>query len=442
LDIQTRNGISTATGVAIVVVLLVVAAGAYYAVTLQSGTNTTTTPGSSTTAGPLPGKGMSIGLVLDVGGLGDKGFNDLAYAGALQANKTLGVNFDYRVAQTTSDFPNLFNALIAEHMTLIVGNGFDMDSVINASAVAHPTQLFAQTDGDWPNMNKTNVIVMKWTEHTGSAVVGALSVAMTQTNKIAFLGGVSTGIIYKFWNGWKAGAVWASNYLHKNVTLLKQYAGSTFDYFDKPSAGFAIGQTFISQGADIIFTAAGGTGIGTFNAIGQYDAGQPGVKPDGNKTTGNWGWSNSSRPAVFAIGVDANQDYYGTNQYFNQHINATSKLRAPSFVLTSEIKTVDKGVFAVMNSVVHNNFSSVYNNPAKYGPSFYNGVALVCGNDYSSPCHAKGVWEFDLSHGQVGPTNFQYTSQYLTPAALNIVKQITEGINNGTIHIPEDYIDA
>jgi basic membrane protein A len=136
-----------------------------------------------------------------------------------------------------------------------------MDTVINQSATANPTQLFAQTDGDWPNFNKTNVIVMKWTEHTGSAVVGALSVAMTQSNKIAFLGGVSTGIIYKFWNGWRAGAVWASTYLNKNVTLLKQYAGSTFDYFNKPDAGKAIGQTFISQGADIIYTAAGGTGL-------------------------------------------------------------------------------------------------------------------------------------------------------------------------------------
>ncbi len=278
-------------------------------------------------------------------------------------------------------------------------------------------------------MNKTNVIVMKWTEHTGSAVVGALSVALTNKNKIAFLGGVSTGIIYKFWNGWKAGAVWASHYLNKNVTLLKQYAGSTFDYFDKPQAGFQIGQTFIAQGADIIYTAAGGTGIGTFNAIGQYDQQQ------------GWNWTGT-RPPVLAIGVDSNQDYYGTYQYFVGHDQNSAHYKAPSFVLTSEIKTVDKGVFAMMNSVVHGNFSSVYNNPAQYGPSFFNGAALVCGNNYSSPCHARGVWEFDLAHGQVGPTNFQYTSSYLTPVAQNILKQITQGINNGTIHIPEDYIDA
>jgi basic membrane protein A len=425
LDIHTRKGISTATGVAIVVVLLVIAAGAYYYVAYYA--PSTGPKPVTTTTGPLPGKGMSIGLVLDVGGLGDKGFNDLAYQGALKANKTLGVDLFYKVAQTTSDFPNLFSQFVTQKVTLIVGNGFDMDTVINDSATHNPNQYFGQTDGDWPNFNHTNVIVMKWTEHTGSAVVGALSVALTKSNKIAFLGGVSTGIIYKFWNGWRAGAIWASTYLHKNVTLIRQYAGSTFDYFNKPDAGQADGQAFISQGADIIFTAAGGTGLGTFNAIGQYDQQQ------------GWSWQANTRPPVFAIGVDANQDYYGTQQYFSQHDQNVTHYTSPSFVLTSEIKTVDKGVYALMNSIVRGNWSSVYNNPTTFGPSFNNGVALVCGANYGSPCHAKGVWVFDLAHGQVGPTGFQYTSGYITQQAKDVVKLITEGINNGTIKIPEDY---
>ncbi len=197
MNVHTRNGISTTTGVAIIIVLLVVAAGAYYFLAAPSKITTSPTTTTSST-GPLPGKGMSIGVVFDVGGLGDRGFNDLAYAGMIQANKTLGVNYDYRVASTSSDFPNLFNALIGEHVTLIVGNGFDMDTVINDSATRNPTQYFAQVDGDWPNFNHTNVIVMKWQEHIGSAIVGALSVALTHSDKIGFLGGVSTGIIYKF----------------------------------------------------------------------------------------------------------------------------------------------------------------------------------------------------------------------------------------------------
>lgn len=410
--------------------LLVVAAGAYYFLAYIPGTNTTSPPvTTTTTTGPLPGAGITLGLVLDVGGLNDKGFNQLAYQGGLLAQQQLGVTLDYRVSQTTADFPSEFNALIAEHASLIIGNGFDMDSVINQTALKYPNVYFGQTDGDWPNFNKTNTIVMKWTEHTGSAVVGALAVALTKTNKIAFIGAVSTGIIYKFWNGWKAGAVWASNYLNKNVTLIKQYAGSTFDYFNKPDVGKSIGQTFISQGADIIFAAAGGTGTGTYDATGQYDQQQ------------GWNWT-SSRPPVMDIGVDANQDYYGTYQYFVQHDNDPSHYTAPSFMLTSQIKTVDKGVYALVNAVVHGNWSNVYNNPTKYGPSFNNGVARVCGADYSSPCFARGVWLFDLAHGEVGPTNFQYSSEYLTPVARNVLTQITRGIINGTIVIPEDYLHA
>jgi len=416
-----RKGISTTVGIAIVIVLLAVAAVAYYLVTM------TGAPAGTTSNSSAAKKKYSIGVVFDVGGLGDRGFNDLAYQGMMEANKTLGVDYTYEVAATTSDFPSLFNAMITKNVSLIVGVGFDMDQVINQTAHANPNRLFAQVDGDIYNV--PNVVAIKYQEHIGSAIVGALAVAMTKSDKIAFLGGVSTGIIYKFWNGWKAGAVWASNYLHKNVTLIKQYAGSTFNYFNEPSAGNQIGQTMIAQGADIIFTAAGGTGIGTFDAIGKYDQQQ------------GWNWT-STAPPVFAIGVDANQDYYGTYQFFVQHSNSTASYKAPSFVLTSEIKKVDLGVFNVMKSVVYGNFSNIWNNPNTYAPSFYNGQTQLCGPDGDAPCHVRGVYLLGLAQGAVGPTPFAYTSQYLTPSANNVMKQITQGILNGTINIPEDYNDS
>jgi basic membrane protein A len=433
-----KTGLSTAVAAGIVIIIIAVAGvAAYYYLSVVPGYQTTSSSsstGSVISTTPSAGK-MSICVVFDVGGLGDRGFNDLAYAGMIQANKTLGVNYDYRVATTTSDFPSLFSALISEHCTLIVGNGFDMDSIINQSARANPNTYFAITDGDWPTMNLTNVIDMKWQEHIGSAIVGALSVAMTHTNTIGFLGGVSTGIIYKFWNGWKAGAVWASNYLKKNVTLLKQYAGSTFDYFDKPTAGAQIGTAMLGQGADIIFTAAGGTGLGTFNVIGQHDQ------------QAGWNWSLTTPPPAFAIGVDADQDYYGTYQFFvtHSHLANTSTsvaLTPPSFILTSEIKTVDFGVFSVMKAVLNHNFSNVYNNPNQFAPSFFNGQSQVCSATFSAPCHARGVWLFGLSSHSVGPTSYKYTSQYLTDQAKNVVAQITRGILNGTITIPENYNDT
>jgi basic membrane protein A and related proteins len=426
-------------GVAIVVVLLVVAAGAYFGLGYLSGTSstssttshtgsTTTTTTTTTTTGPLPGKGMSIGVLFDVGGLGDKGFNDLAYAGMIQANKTLGVNFDYRIAQTSSDFVPDLNALMAEHMTLIVANGEDMTDVINQTATTNPNQLFAITDADFPAFNHTNVIAMKWTEHVGSAIIGALSVAMTKSDKVGFLGGDAIGVIFKFWNGYKAGATWAENYLNKNVTIFKQYAGTTLQAFDDPTTGAQIATSMIGQGADVIYAPAGGTAIGAFNAIGQHDQ-------------QSWNWTLNTAPPVFGIGVDANQDYYGTYQNFVQHDTNSSHFKAPSFILTSNIKTVDQGVFSVMKSVVYHNYTNVWAHPETFAPSFWNGQTQIC-VDYGSPCHVRGVWQFTLETGSVGPTNFQYTSQYLTPAAQNVLKQITQGILNGSITIPENYNDT
>ena len=439
MDIHSRKGISTAAGVAIVVVLLVIAAGAYYYVAYYapSSSSTTHTSTTGTTTGPLPGKGYSIGVVFDVGGLGDRGFNDLAYAGMIQANTTLGVDYKYEVATSVNSIPNLFSTLIGDHLSLIVGVGFDDDGAISQYAAQYPHQDFAQVDGDIYNV--TNVVAIKYQEHVGSAVVGALSAAMAGNGqKIGFLGGVTVGIIYKFWNGFKFGVTWADQYLakvnnnHYNNTLDEVYDSTGFNGFADPSGGFSNGQAMIGRGDKIIFTAAGGTGIGTFNAIGKYDQQQ------------GWNWSNSTAPPVWAIGVDANQDYYGTKQFFTaaQQNKTASNLTPPSFILTSEIKKVDFGVFKVMSWVVAGNYSSLWNNPQTFAPSFFNGQTALCGASGSDPCHVRGVYLLGLAQGAVGTTGFQYTSQFLTPIAKQVMTQITKAILNGSITVPEVYTDT
>jgi len=441
LDVQSRKGISTGIYVAIVVIILVIAGAAYYFLAYSSGSSTTATSSTSstqtTTTGPLPGKGMSIGVVFDVGGLGDRGFNDLAYAGMIQANKTLGVDYKYQVATSTTEIPSLFATLIADHLSLIVGVGFDDDQAISQYSGQYPNQMFAQVDGDIYNV--TNVVAIKYQEHVGSAVIGALSAAMAGNNqKIGFLGGVTVGIIYKFWNGFKFGVTWADQYLAKvdgsafNNTLDEVYDSTGFNGFADPSGGFSNGQAMIARGDKVIFTAAGGTGIGTFNAIGQYDKQQ------------GWNWSNSTAPPVWAIGVDANQDYYGTQQYFTaaQQNKTASNLTPPSFILTSEIKKVDYGVFKVMSWVVAGNYSSLWSNPSTFAPSFFNGQTQLCGANGDAPCHVRGVYLLGLKQGAVGATPFQYTEQFLTPIAKQVMKQITNGILNGSINVPEVYTDT
>ena len=380
---------------------------------------------------------MSIGVVFDVGGLGDKGFNDLADQGMLQANKTLGMDYEYEVATSTTDIPSLFATLIASHPTIIVGVGFDVDQAITQYSAQYPKQLFAQVAGDINNVS--NDISKKFQEHVGSAIVGALAAAMAGNGaKIGFLGGVSIGIIYKFWNGYKYGVQWADQYISKvqgskyNNTLDEVYDSSQFIGFADQTGGFKNGQAMIGRGDKVIFTAAGGTGIGTFNAIGQYDQQQ------------GWNWSNSNAPPVWAIGVDANQDYYGTQQYFSaaQQNKTASNLTPPSFILTSEIKKVDLGVFDVACWVVDGNFTGVWNNPTKFAPSFFNGQTQLCGANGNAPCYVRGVLLLGYAQQAVGPTAFQYTSQFLTPLAKQVLTQIESGIVNGSIHVPELYTDT
>ena len=422
---HTRKGVSTTVAVAVVIVVIVVAAGAYYFYTTM-----TPTTGTTTSSGSLPGKGMSIGVVFDVGGLGDRGFNDLAYAGMIQANKTFGVNYYYKISQSTNDILPNFEALIAQHVNLVVGVGFDMDQAIAQEAAKYPTQKFAQVDGDIYNV--TNVVAVKFQENVGSALVGALAAAMTKTNNIGFVGGMSTGIIYKFWNGYKFGAEWAAKALGKTVTIQEAYTGPTPSAFNDPNTDRTIGQTMMTQGADIIYAAAGGSGLGLFDAVGAHDQ------------AAGWNWSNSTAPPVFAIGVDANQDYYGTYQYFVQHENQTSftGYTPPSFVLTSEIKKVDVGVFNVMKAVVYGNYSNIWNNPNVWGPSFYNGQTKLCGDTGDQPCNVKNVYVLGLAQGAVGPTPMQYTIQYVPSQALNLMNQLKQGILNGTITVPEIYTDT
>ena len=428
MHVQNRKGIGTGAIAAVIIIIIVVAGGAYYFYSTSSSPSTTTTT-TTTTTGPLPGKGMAIGVVFDVGGLGDRGFNDLAHQGMIESNTTLGVKYYYEVLTSTSDTVPDMEALIAKHVNLLVGVGYDFDSAMVNESAKYPNQKFAQVDGDIFNI--TNVVAIKFQEHIGSAIVAALSVAMTKTDKIAFLGGVATGIIYKFWNGWKFGAEWASNYLHKNVTLLKTYDSTDFSVgFSDLKGGQANTQSFISQGADIVYMVAGGTGIGGFNAIGAYDQQQ------------GWAWSNTTAPPVWAIGVDANQDYYGTYQSFSQHCSTNCQYASPSFVLTSEIKKVDVGVFDVMKSVVYNNYTNFWTQPATWGQTFWSGQTSLCGATGDQPCHVHNVFLLGLSQGAVGPTPFQYTSEFLTPQAKNVMTQITNGILNGTIKIPEIYVDT
>jgi len=392
------------------VIIVVAAIGVYYYSTL------TTKPSTKVT----------IGIVYDTGGKGDKSFNDMAYAGVVDANKTFGINYIEESSTDASDYVPNIDTLVSKNVSLIVCVGFLMDDAVASEAAKYPTMKFAQIDGD--DYNISNVVAIKYQENLGSALVGALAVAMTKSNVIGFIGGMSTGIIYKFWHGYQYGVSWAENYTGKTVTLLPaQYTGTTGAAWDEPTIDSQIAQSMMAKSADIIYAAAGASGVGMFNAVGAAD-----------KATG-WNWSLTTPPKYFAIGVDSDQDYYGTYQYFVQGETNLTSYTAPSFVLTSEMKRVDTGVYTVIESVVDGNYTSFWNNPMTWAPTFYNGSTQICGSTGDQPCNVRGVFLLGLAQGGVGPSPMTYTLQYLTPEATTVLAQLKAAILNGTAIVPENY---
>jgi len=409
LSHSKRRAIARGTLVAVVIVIIVIAGlGAYYYTTLSK-----------------PTTKVQIGIVYDTGGRGDKSFNDMAYAGASQAVSGLGIKLIEESSSSASDYVNNIETLVSKNVSLIVCVGFLMDDAVASEAAKYPNMKFAQVDGDIYNVS--NVVAIKFQENLGSALVGALAVAMTKSDVVGFVGGMSIGIIYKFWHGYQYGVQWAENYLHKNVTLLPaQYTGTTPAAWDDPQTDKGIAQSMISKGADIIYAAAGASGLGVFEAVGAADQ------------ASTWNWSKTTTPPYWAIGVDSDQDYYGTYQYFVQG-NQNGPFTAPSFVLTSEMKRVDTGVYTVINSVVAGNFSSIWNNPNTWAPTFWNGQTQICGSTGDQPCHVQGVYLLGLAQGGVGPSPMTYTTQYLTTDAKNIVAQLKAAILNSTAVVPENY---
>ncbi len=224
------------------------------------------------------------GLVLDVGGLGDDGFNDSAYAGLQQANKELDVQSDeYLESSSPTDYVDNLTQLADSGFTPVFAVGFLMTDAVNEVSQQYGDTDFAIVDsvaeGD-------NVASLVFREQEGSYLAGVVAGLMTQeetdyTNPddkvVGFLGGQESDLIGKFQAGYEAGV----ESVCPDCEVLVQYAGSTPDAFNDPARGKEISLQQIDQGADIIYHAAGNTGAGLFDAATEED--------------------------IFAIGVDLDQ---------------------------------------------------------------------------------------------------------------------------------------
>ena len=269
----------------------------------------------STTDSSRPGA-TNVGIVLDVGGRGDKSFNDGAYAGADSAIKILHPNVRFIEPGEGSDREAGLRLLAAENMDLVVGVGFIFSDDLTSLAKEYPSVSFAGVDYALSVDDKGNVIppppnlaALKFREEEGSFLVGALAALVGKSKKVGFVGGMDIPLIHKFEAGYRAGV----KQVCPDCTVIAQYAGVTPDAFKNPGKGKELALSQYQSGVNVIFHASGSTGLGVFEASRVMDK--------------------------LAIGVDADQ--------YDE---------APGHVLTSMVKGVDASVFDVIQRVQNKTF--------------------------------------------------------------------------------------
>jgi basic membrane protein A len=278
-------------------------------------------------------KKIHVGIVFDIGGKDDRSFNAAAWAGVkcaetgmLPDGKTSCgkpameiVLRDVEPGNPVSIEPAM-RAFAERGYDLVIGVGFAQGPIMQTVARDYPKIHFAIIDGvifeDDGKTPKANVASLIFKEHEGSYLVGLIAGMTSKTGTLGFIGGMDIGLIHRFEGGFEQGAKAAN----PNIQVIQNYVGVTDAAWNNPGKGKEIALAQINKGADVIFTAAGNSGLGAFDAVEQ--AGK-----------------ENGRATHFVIGVDSNQN-----------------MVKPGFVLTSMVKHVDNAVYDIVKDVVNHKF--------------------------------------------------------------------------------------
>jgi basic membrane protein A len=246
-------------------------------------------------AGLVTAQEFSPAVVFDMGGKFDKSFNESAYNGAERFKKESGIAYrDFEVTAEAQREQALRN-MARRGSQIVVGIGFAQASGVEKVAKEFPGTKFAIIDAvvDLPNVQS---IVFK--EHEGSFLVGIAAAMASKTGKIGFVGGMDIPLIRKFAVGYEEGA----KYINPKIEIFQNMTGTTPAAWNDPTRGGELARSQFDRGADVVYAAAGATGLGVLQAA--KDRGR------------------------LAIGVDSNQNYL-----------------YPGTILTSMVKRVDLAVY-------------------------------------------------------------------------------------------------
>ena len=212
-------------------------------------------------------------MVSDTGGVDDRSFNAAAWAG-MQAAQAANSNISVKFSQSTSpsDYTPIINTFLSQKCNIIVTLGFAMGDATKAAATANPSQKFAIVDNVTPGAN-VNSLVFNTVQD--AFLGGYLAAGMTKTGKVATFGGMDLPTVAIYMDGFWDGVQYYNSKHGTHVTVLgwneQTQKGSFTGDFTNQTKGQTLTQTFISEGADVIFPVAGNVGLGAAKAVQSAD---------------------------------------------------------------------------------------------------------------------------------------------------------------------------
>jgi basic membrane protein A len=251
---------------------------------------------------------FKVALVLDRGGKDDKSFNASAYEGAMRAKSKLDVFVKYVEASDDNAFEPSLRSFAQRDFDLIIGIGFAQRDAVKKVALQFPKKHFAIVDAQ---VDAPNVRSLMFEEHEGAYLIGAIAAMSSKSGKVGFVGGMDIPLIRRFSLAYEAGA----KRINPNIGVTANYVGITSEAWNNPPKGKELALSQYEGGADIVFAAAGASGLGVFDA--------------------------AEEKKRYAIGCDSNQNWV-----------------RPGLILTSMLKRVDEAVFATIEEAKAGKFAA------------------------------------------------------------------------------------
>ena len=321
---------------------------------------------------------MKVGVVFDAGGKFDRSFNQSAWEGASKARDELGIMLKDVEPGDSSAVEEAMRAFAAEGYDLIFGIGFANATAIENVAKEYPKVNFAIVDSE---VKLPNVSSLVFKEQEGSYLVGMIAAMRSRTvngdRKVGFIGGMDIPLIHKFEAGYTAGA----KLIYPNIEVIVNYVGNTPTAWNDPAKAKEIAKSQVGKGASVIYSAAGASGNGLFDALKEINGRGPCYPKIKNRKRVD--------SCIYGVGVDSNQNYI-----------------IPGQIVTSMLKRVDVSVFST--------------------------IKRLQGGDTSG-----GVFVYGLENNGVGYAVDKFNRRLVTNKMQKVVDMFRQKIITGEIAVPD-----